>query len=273
MINYYKNANIIDIDDKLNNINNYLSSLNIDDNIKLKSMYSYELCNILFDYLKNININLHIIPFVDNKYFDDCNINNIEYIIPDKTIFKYINTKNILYGDFKQKYLGNSIVFSNIILSSHTTCFSPSIMIHELMHTQLLSTNSLTNYLNYEVLSIFFEKTILDEIDYSKILLKKEYLLKIKVLCNAINSYNDYDDNKKMYLSMIIESILKSELLFNIYINANYNERKYILHDIQNVLDDKITLEKFLDIYGIIKDNYKQLSLIKNNLNYIGIKK
>ena len=246
-------------------------------NICFLKVNDYILDDVKF-FFNEFNIKLHNILYISKEDLKK-NRQNASFsnsIHPFDIKIDFIDNLDILYGAFQPIFFGDikdmtslKVAFSNYIMSKKVTDLSSSILGHEIIHTQLLSSNSLNNYLNYEVLSLFFEKIYLYYCKRQLTLVSE--LLKLSILSKSIilleNEKTNY--SKILYLSMIINSIVIAENIFNKYINGTNKDRDYIKNGIQNVLDGDVLLESFLDI--IDASYYKSLdvALIKNNLNIL----
>lgn len=158
--------------------------------------------------------------------------------------------------------------YKRIKIKKDITEFTPTIITHEITHTQLDSV-TLRYYNNYEFLPILLE--IIHEIEKSSLnekllrtaarriayLIKDIYSLgallrrKAYLLLLTDNHSNETIESDIIECSVYIESTLKALNLSEIYNKANEVLRKEIRNYIQSVLDANRTIEEFLDFYEI----------------------
>lgn len=165
------------------------------------------------------------------------------------------------------------ILFSSINLGDNYTLLSVCTIIHEIIHIQLESVKgSVKNYLNREVLSIFFEKIAALEFDESKKLLKLSESMRYNYLYHSINklklshreaclkgiSYKDRIED-----SISVNSTLLADKLFDFYINVDEFGKKDIMNGIQMIFDGKQTLEEFLEKFNIKLEKEVYTKIIK----------
>lgn len=143
------------------------------------------------------------------------------------------------------------ICFNSIELSKSGNTLSSISYTHELMHVALLhKKGSIQDYLNNELLSIFFERL------YSLYSTSKtsiySYPIRLNSLKNDIkllaNSDNYYE---KSISSSYIESTIKALYLYNLYYSHKDNIRKEIILSVNKVLDGSNTLEEMLNKFDI----------------------
>lgn len=260
MINFFNNVKEIIIDDDLNEIEQYINYSNI--NYLLKPISKEEM-------IKNTKKFFELNDFVLKK-ISYINSNNIYDIYPCDLPIIFIDNMPTYFGAFQPVFKGNvekfntlKIYFKEFLLSNNITEFSSSVLVHEIAHTHVLNNNLLENYLNYDVLSIFLDKLYL--YTYSKKLLFYNETLRLDILKRAVNilKHQELDINNKIHLSMVIESILISEHLFNFYLNK---DAEFLVDNIRLLFQNDQTIENLLNNIEIGFDNSKKLNLIKNNL-------
>lgn len=133
---------------------------------------------------------------------------------------------------------------------------------HELIHTQNEIHYNNINDLDTEILSIFTERLVSDELNNDKLtnirladLYKKLNLLKLmKYTDDEIIIY------QKIASLKYIISTLKAYKLYSLYKNESLSSSKSkVIDDINSVFNKKITLAELLNKYDINNDNCKTL--------------
>lgn len=153
--------------------------------------------------------------------------------------------------DFLKKF---KVYFSHIMLGRNISKLSACTKVHEIAHSQLeMNKGSVRNYLNKEVLTIFFEKLSALELHEDKSMLIKSEIMRYRNLFEyiVILKYNNFTYTEKVEASMFINSILLADILFDIYINGDDILKTEIMNDIQTIFDGNMTLEEMLDKYDI----------------------
>ena len=215
----------------------------------------------------------------DKKFFkDNLPLQNVLAISKDGSVsvvnpFKLIKFEPNMEGSIvnpnkiKDGIYKGQIGFEDVLIKDRITKLSYADIGHEIVHTQIeKNPNSLTNYYNREVLSIFVEMIISKSLskkiinDYMKYRFQDVYtclegLSKYEQLCYTYDQMCRY----RCYLS----SSLKALHLYDIYINSNEIRRMEILSLIEDVFRNKITVEDFLNNMGVTYNNSKDIELIK----------
>lgn len=232
-----------------------------------------------------LSVELHKIPYISSNSINGIinTSNNVNQII-ERILEKEVNisplevpisfcNENYFYGKCTPSYIKDNdkhlLVFNEFELSSNTHVLTPSIYVHEIIHSQLESKdNSISDYLNYEVLPVFFDKISPIENKLPESISKINDLLRLKQLIKAFIMFNkgNLPEFSKIKLSMIITSLLKSELLFELYINGDKSSKIKILYEIQSVLDGKYSIETFLDNNNINLESSINLEIIKKRM-------
>lgn len=238
----------------------------------------------------NHNLTLNKLPYVEYAIIEHCNLENkkndgdlaslismlsnyIELKYPFEVPVIFDCNLNIEDGFFRPLYIGDKdtnmkLVFAEYALTGKLSELTPGIYTHEIVHSQLENVNGVSNYLNYEVLSVFFDKLTALHLDKSGELLKKNEQLRFNTLRQSI--YLLLDKNiplvSKVVASMSISSLLQAEHLFDKYMYGTAIEKSDILEQIQNIFDGKTTIEDLLDFTEITFDNSKNYKLIKRHL-------
>ena len=129
-------------------------------------------------------------------------------------------------------------------MSNTTSEFTSGIYNHEIVHTQLISVpNSVKDFSNTELLPMFFEKLTALASDPSGEDLNNWELIRMGKLSGYIEKLSSRDRVEAENAYMRIESTLKSEYLFDIYMNADDKDKKIIIGKIQDVFDGKYPVE------------------------------
>ena len=71
---------------------------------------------------------------------------------------------------------------------------------------------------------------------------------------------------EKIISSQYVVSTLKSQQLFNIYLNGNNQIRREMKSNIQSIFDGKCTVEDFLNKYDVTYESSKDTDIIKKHL-------
>lgn len=235
-------------------------------------------------------LTLNKIPFVKYAIIEYCNLKNkkndgditslmnmlinfIELKHPFEVPVIFDCNLGIEEGFFRPLYIGKrnetlKLVFAEYLLTGKLSELTPGIYTHEIVHSQLENVNGVKNYLNYEVLSIFFDKLTALHLDKSGELLKKNERLRFNTLNQGI--YLLLDENislvSRLLASMNISSLLQAEHLFDKYMYGTISEKQDIIQQIQNVFDGGITIEDLLVLNDITFDNSQNYELIKRHL-------
>lgn len=235
-------------------------------------------------------LSLNKIPYVQYAIIEYCNIENkknggdvtslismlnnfIEFKHPFEVPVIFDCNLDIEDGFFRPLYIGDKdknmkLVFAEYVLTGKLSELTPGIYIHEIVHSQLENINGVKNYLNYEVLSVFFDKLTALHLDKSGDLLKKNESLRFNTLKQSI--YLLLDDNLplvgKLIASMSVSSLLQAEHLFDRYVYGTPKEKNDILEQIQNIFDANCQVEDLLAANEITFDNSQNYELIKRNL-------
>lgn len=235
-------------------------------------------------------LSLNKIPYVKYAIIEHCNLENkkndgdvtslismlnnfIELRHPFEVPVIFDCNLNIEEGFFRPLYIGDKdknkkLVFAEYVLTGKLSELTSGIYTHEIVHSQLENVNGVKNYLNYEVLSVFFDKLTALHLDKSGDLLKKNESLRFNTLKQSI--YLLLDDNLpllgKSIASMSVSSLLKAEHLFDKYIYGTTSEKNDIIEQIQNIFDGKNKVEDLLEVNGINFDNSQNCELIKKHL-------
>ena len=285
--NYYYKFEPITLNDNLLNLKNKLSVMNFDKIPIAKVNNKYRMTKQTIDFFKHYDISLQKLPFIKYKTIEKCNKENIkndgnlsslldlidnyeEEKYPFDIPLIYDKDSSIEYGSFRPIYIGEhkkdmQLIFSEYILTNKLSELTSGIYAHEIIHSELENANTIKSYLNYEVLPIFFDKLVSLYLDSSKILLKKNELLRLKLLLKSLtlSEKENLSSFESLNISMSITSLLKSENLFNKFIYGTNNDKIDMINDIQNIFDGNYYLEDLLQKNNITFDNsqnYKSLT-------------
>ena len=202
-------------------------------------------------------------------------LNSFSFINPFQLPI-YLENTDFMYGATYEIYLllknveylrKAPILFKGIFLSNCITPHSIAAYVHELTHTQLNSQKgSVSYFVNSEVLSICLELLSLKDTAYNDFNLNirlKSLQGSISALCQNTIDPNFFTENIEK-ATVYVSSTLKAYQLYAIYSNGNYAIKKEILKYIQQIFDNEICLEEFLDKYEVTADN--GLKLIFNQV-------
>lgn len=270
------NPEIITPSKEIIKIGSLLDSLNLKESIlpkeSLKKVLktSREFLNTYYD--------LHFVP---------C---NIEYkrlfwslelsgnINPFKLPIRRVKDVDDFYGSLRESILAtaenSTITFRGIELPKNITKLSSLSYTHEITHTQLNHMPGLIQeYYNTEFLSIFNELLHAFYTKDSESLLREhdaKRLNELKIIINELDKYQDTEDdeirNVLLEGSSYLESTLKAYNLFVRYYYSRESERKYIIQQLQRVIDGEITLEEILNILDVSLENSQDIKTIKKYL-------
>lgn len=236
------------------------------------------------------DLTLNKLPYVEYAIIEHCNLENrtnggdltslisllsnyVELKHPFEVPVIFDCNLDIEDGFFRPLYIGDKdknmkLVFAEYVLTGKLSELTSGIYIHEIVHSQLENINGVKNYLNYEVLSVFFDKLTALHLDKSGDLLKKNESLRFNTLKQSI--YLLLDDNLplvgKLIASMSVSSLLQAEHLFDRYVYGTPKEKNDILEQIQNIFDANCQVEDLLAANEITFDNSQNYELIKRNL-------
>ena len=226
---------------------------------------------------RNYGIDLHHVPVL--KDFD---ISDREWPENDMNLVKQMNPRFIpvysydslkvdgLYNplfsdltitDIKEKKNDKTTkVFSGIRLEVDSYPLTFSSYNNQITHTQLDSVEgSVKDYLNSEVLPIFFELLTAASMTPHYYYTVKN--LRLNDLANRIKDIIIYRSNSLeniLYDYKYIVSILKALNLLDTYTIYDDETKKDILAYIQSIFDGDLTLETLLDAYNITLDDSKK---------------
>lgn len=211
----------------------------------------------LYNFIKKIqinklskNINL-VSPF-------DLPITNIEKNQNEIAIDGFVSLDNIFIKN------QNYVLVHNISIVKN--CVSREIYSHEIAHTQAKCSNKTIDYLDDEVLPIFLE--ILASDNFNNVTMKYirlnelfknlTFLMKKKYIDDEIVIYQKIDKVK------YIESTLKAFSLYYKFKNDSLSSNRFrIIDNINDVFNNKITVQTLLKNNNITSENCKTLSLLK----------
>lgn len=162
------------------------------------------------------------------------------------------------------------VYFSEILLGNETNLLSIPTYVHEIAHAeQEKNIGYADDLLNREIISIFLEKVVADELDKSgKILRLAEQTRFLDLGYRYTLLYNpQISEDDKIDNFMYIKSILVAEKLFDMYKQERKqkNKDKYI-DDINLVFDGKIKVEDIVAKRCINIRQCQDLQLIKRHL-------
>ena len=174
----------------------------------------------------------------------------------------YVDYSKILSGKHRGK-----IGFDEIVMKDDSSKTMYGKLAHELVHTQVeKNPNSLENFYNREVLSIFIELVV--SRDISKENLDNMFRTRFKNVyeCIVDLSYVGeyvYTFDKLTQFRCYLSSALKALHLYDIYNNSNYLKKREMLGLVEDVFRNKLTVESFLRIVDVDYRNSKDVELVK----------
>lgn len=168
--------------------------------------------------------------------------------------------KSLLLFDNEEFLRQQPVRFSGVHLGDNVTLLSVATFGHEVVHSQIDSRKgSCTDFHNSEVLSIFMEKFLAYELDPSGELLKVSERMRNRSLLEnfamVLSTDGSFSRAQKIDASVYINSILKADRLFNMYINGDTDKQASIIAGIQDVFDGNSTVEEFLESTNITLEN------------------
>ena len=194
-------------------------------------------------------------------------------IVPGHSMTGLISKPLVLAGtmDSDREILefadNRKVYFSSIELGDELNKVSVGTYAHEIAHSQQERHIGYTkDFLNKEIISIFIEKLVADELDSTGRLLK---LVEKGRFIDFYNHYYKYqfkiqNDEEKVNDLLYMKSYLVANKLFDMYKNERKqkNRDKYI-DDIQKVFDGKITVEDLIDSRHISISQCQDFMLLK----------
>ena len=152
-----------------------------------------------------------------------------------------------------------------ITLKEQPNLITIPIYAHELTHTQVdKNVETLENFFNKEVLSIFIEKVC--SYHTGEFMFSEMELFRLCDLRYCLDRYLNYKDKKmsdRYKNRTYVDGTLKASHLFDIYYNGNEYLRKEILKDVGKVFNEEMTVENLLHQYGIYLNSSKDIKYLK----------
>ena len=180
--------------------------------------------------------------------------------------YKFDSSVVIQGFDFPKEELGilNPVVVNQINLTKPFSIFSYISYAHEIMHTQIDTLyGAVKDFHDVEILPIFIEKLMAYEFGFEifhEIEKERLYFLYVSII-NMLQDTNDNISFKYYY------STLKAEALFDMYLNSSESDKKVIMDYIQLVINGEITLEEFLEGFGITIESSLNATAMRRNLS------
>lgn len=145
------------------------------------------------------------------------------------------------------------IAFWQLLLSNTITNYTPSIITHEITHTQIDSHKGATKSLyNHEIIPIFVQ--FVENFEKSEDLNEIDEVFRLIDISDLIDSLRKYYKRRVSYtkdelfdLTKYLESTLKAFMLFEIYANSSINKQKDIFADIQKIFNGEMIVEELLE--------------------------
>ena len=157
-----------------------------------------------------------------------------------------------------------NIVFSNINLSKYITDIGVSCYIHEIIHTQTnYEKDMIEDLSNTEIINIFFELLYAynsNPNSYTILIINRINQLLFSFREIYLTKENEYE--YAMNVKYLI-SLTKAFNLLDKYLNSNNNIKKEIINVIQNIIDNKYTLEEGLNRIEILNNNSLDSNIVR----------
>ena len=249
------------LDDDLKRIKRYLHDIKIEDYKEKSKARKKDVLEYDKEFFKEY------LPLQKILAFDK---DDIPYRTSPFKIIKFRDGIETSYVDYSKilsgKYRGQ-IGFDGVFMKDKITDLSYGQVGHELVHTQVeKNPNSLENFYNREVLSIFIELVISKT--YCSRTLDNMFRIRFKNVNECLASLSYFEDCVFTYdeicqFRCYLSSALKALHLYEIYDNCNYLKKREILSLIEDVFRNKLTVESFLRIVDVDYRNSKDVELVK----------
>lgn len=259
---------------------NYLSNLPVAN--KTYKIHRMALKDILCDakYFLNEEFQLHKIPALRAHKIPvvKTTINTISNIYPYKLPLEFVPDSTANGAVLEVVPIDKTrILFKAIAIGDTISELSSASYIHEVTHTQIDSIkNSIKNYYNQEVISIFLELVFSHLVSEDERLLRVEEANRIFELDELSKQQIEFSSNRlelsredQIENSKYIQSDFIALNLFSKYYFGNTALRKEMLKDIQSIFNSLITVEDYLDKYEVSYENSKDKEKIKKYINRV----
>lgn len=221
------------------------------------------------------NFKLHKIPSIRFYNFPFKKFVAIKDIHPYKLPLKFI--KDAIQDGYVQEYFPpnrSTVHFESIAIGKITNELSSPTYVHEITHTQLNSLKgSIKDFFNIEVLSIFLELIHASEISKDEDILRIEEANRIYEIHELVkqqvafaNGEIDLSREDQIDNSKCIQSDLIAFKLFSIYYLSHYTIQREMLKKVQDVFNGLMTVEDFLEYFGVTFENSQNKNDIQNYL-------
>ncbi len=200
------------------------------------------------------------------KAYNELSISLSPFRIPIKFINESPYYGNLLfqinYFDDEEQLKEMQLFVKGMELSKKRSELTSVCYTHEIVHTQLVRNKFIIDdYYNVELLSIFCE--LMYSYRTSKELFKEVLKNRINVFLEDYLAFRTYaydgDKEKGEWDTMMsckyIVSTVKAFNLFNMYLEFNDSDKKYVISLIQDVFDGVITLEEMLKAVDVTYEN------------------
>ena len=202
----------------------------------------------------------------------------LQYIDPFAIDIKMVNghamagklVKNLIIIPNYEKESNRKMYFSHVEIGDELNDLSIATFAHEVAHTSQEKNIGYTeDLLNKEIISIFIEKLVAQELDPSGNLLALSERTRFLDLFNRFSQmYKDTTqtiNEEKIDNLIYIKSILMAEKLFDKY-QREPKLRDGIISDIQKVFDGKIKVEELLSRRNITLENSQNLTMLQRHI-------
>ncbi len=270
---------IIIPDEKLQDLANYLSTLPI-----IKKSYGVHRMHekdIIHDGQAFFNeyLKLHKIPHfkIIKTPISNKSIVSIRNIHPYKLPIEH---EEDIYNGYLNEVITpdrNNVLFKSIVFNPNTTELFSSSYVHEITHSQLNSIRgSYEDYFNQEVLSIFLELIHAKEVSEHEKILRIQEANRVYEISELTKEQIEFATGRldlsredQIENSKYIQSDLIALRLFSIYYFSHYSIQKEILMKVQEVFNGEITVEEFLEAFGVSFENSQDKKMLGKYLNRI----
>lgn len=210
-----------------------------------------------------------------NKYFSDTHF--IYSKIVDEYIFSNVLELPIVINEDYRKHSSflkihshrGEIYFSGISIALNNYIPAVSIYIHEIMHALTLGESDIiTDYLDIEFFSIFFEKVILYDLELYEDLEIVEMNRWIDI--NNSDTSKITLDNAN-YIKMYYKSNVLATYLFSLYKRMSPGEKEELFTNISRVFNSIINIKDFYNIYNINFNNKSVFEVCHRSLDDISL--
>ena len=169
------------------------------------------------------------------------------------------------------------VLFKSLVLTDSPSELLSSTYVHEITHSQLNSIRgSYKNYFNQEILSIFLELIHAKDVSSYENILRIQESNRVYEIGELVKQQSEFATGRltlsreeQIENSKYIQSDLIALKLYSIYYYSHYSIQKEILMKVQEVFNGQITVEDFLEAFGITFENSQDKKMLGKYLNRI----